>query len=141
MKKIILFFAIPILAFSCTKDEEVTGIDRFIGTYNGVITDYTCASPQSIDKFYDAKLVTTKIDSKKFNGTFTDSKNVKLLDFQAYFQTETSDTFHLLPFTLNNGTYFGNGYEVKNKIVIQFGKTDCKDADNSYIRIKEFTEK
>jgi hypothetical protein len=141
MKKFILFFAIAILAFSCTKDEEVTGIDRFIGTYDGVITDYTCASPQAIDKFYDAKLVTTKIDSKKFNGTFTDSKNVKLLDFQAYFETETSDTFHLINFTLNGSTYFANGFKENNKLNIQFGKLDCPAPNGSYRLIKEFIEK
>ena len=86
-------------------------------------------------------MVTTKIDSKKFNGTFTDNKNVKLLDFQAYFETETSDTFHLINFTLNGSTYFANGFKENNKLNIQFGKLDCPAPNGSYRLIKEFIEK
>ena len=138
-----ILLGITFLSFGCGKDDEPKdSIDNFVGTITGALTDYTCATPTTIEKIYDnATFKSEKIDTKKLSGSISDKNGTQLFAFIGVLATETSDTLQILNFTSNSKTYFGQGVKNSGKLTLIFADNDCPHPNGGYQVVREFIQK
>ena len=142
MKNTLLFSLIALFILAgCGKDEEPKTIDRYIGTYTGTLTDYDCTTSVVTKTYNDVQLKTSKVTEVKFDASILDNTGSELLNFRGELPSESSDTFYVSEFLLNNVIHIANGFYQNGKINIIFGNENCKGSNGDYKVIKEFNQK
>lgn len=143
MKKLLLLlFSISIIAASCAKDEEPANpIDKFIGTVEGNLKEYSCAdSPVILNTLENVKAEITQEDDTHFNGKLNDSDGNKILSFSGTLDSSDESKFDIPNFVYNSDTLFGGGNITNNKMTISFAAFSCPKGTNTYQVTREFKQ-